>query len=126
MARKARCAIPHLGASTPESEDNCAVMAADELGDYLLNGNIKNSVNFPSVSMPRAGGSRICVVHRNIPGILAAITDVTSKAGLNIDNMTNKSRGDYAYTMLDTGGSVGTADAARLLDVSGIIRVRVV
>ena len=118
--------IPHLGASTPESEDNCAVMAADELGDYLLNGNIKNSVNFPSVSMPRAGGSRICVVHRNIPGILAAITDVTSKAGLNIDNMTNKSRGDYAYTMLDTGGSVGTADAARLLDVSGIIRVRVV
>ena len=72
------------------------------------------------------GGSRICVVHRNIPGILAAITDVTSKAGLNIDNMTNKSRGDYAYTMLDTGGSVGTADAARLLDVSGIIRVRVV
>lgn len=85
--------IPHLGASTPESEDNCAVMAADELGDYLLNGNIKNSVNFPSVSMPRAGGSRICVVHRNIPGILAAITDVTSKAGLNIDNMTNKSRG---------------------------------
>ena len=101
-------------------------MAADELGDYLLNGNIKNSVNFPSVSMPRAGGSRICVVHRNIPGILAAITDVTSKAGLNIDNMTNKSRGDYAYTMLDTGGSVGTADAARLLDVIGIIRVRVV
>ena len=119
-------AIPHLGASTPESEENCAVMAAQELKDYLENGNIKNSVNFPSVSMPRAGGSRICVVHRNIPGILAAITDVTSKAGLNIDNMTNKSRGDYAYTMLDTGGSVGTADAARLLDVSGIIRVRVV
>ena len=76
--------------------------------------------------MPRAGGSRICVVHRNIPGILAAITDVTSKAGAEYRQHDDKSRGDYAYTMLDTGGSVGTADAARLLDVSGIIRVRVV
>lgn len=118
--------IPHLGASTPESEDNCAVMAADELSDYLINGNITNSVNFPAVSMPRAGGSRVCVVHRNVPGILAAITDVASKAGLNIDNLTNKSRGEYAYTMLDIAGSVSEQDAARLMEVNGIIRVRVV
>lgn len=126
LAAEGAVCLPHLGASTPESEDNCAVMAADELGDYLLNGNIKNSVNLPGVSMPRSGGSRVCVVHRNIPGILAAITDVAGKAGLNIENMTNKSRGDYAYTMLDVAGAVGDADARRLLAVNGIIRVRVV
>ena len=75
-----------------------------ELSDYLLDGNIRNSVNFPSVSMPRGEGNRICVIHKNVPGMLAAITDVANKAGLNIENMTNKSRGDYAYTMLDVTG----------------------
>ena len=118
--------IPHLGASTPESEDNCAVMAADELSDYLLNGNIKNSVNFPNVSMPRAGGSRVCVVHKNVPGILAAITDAASKAGLNIDNLVNKSKQDYAYTLLDANGAVSDDVAAQLQALAGIIRVRVI
>ncbi len=126
LAAEGAVCLPHLGASTPESEDNCAVMAADELSDYLLNGNITHSVNLPDVSMPRSGGSRVCAVHRNIPGILAAITEVTGKAGLNIENMTNKSRGDYAYTMLDVAGAVSDANAQRLLSVKGIIRVRVV
>ena len=126
LAAEGAVCLPHLGASTPESEDNCAVMAAAQMKDFLLNGNIKNSVNFPAVSMPRSGGSRICVVHSNIPGTLAAITDVTGKAKLNIENMTNKSRGNYAYTILDINGSVSEEQAANLLAVEGIIRVRVV
>ena len=117
--------LPHLGASTPESEGNCAVMAAEELSDYLLDGNIRNSVNFPSVSMPRGEGSRICVIHKNVPGRLAAITDVSNKAGLNIENMTNKSRGDYAYTMLDVTGIVPDQVSSDLLALPDIIRVRV-
>lgn len=118
--------IPHLGASTPESEDNCAVMAADQMNDYLLNGNIVNSVNFPTVSMPRAGGSRICVIHKNVPGILAGITDATSKAGLNIDNMVNKSKKDFAYTLLDATGAVSDNVVATLQALSDVIRVRVI
>lgn len=118
--------IPHLGASTPESEDNCAAMAADELSDYLLNGNIHNSVNFPAVSLPRSGGSRICVVHKNVPGILAGLTDFAGKAGLNIDNMLNKSKKDYAYTILDVTGSVPDALAAQLAGMANVIRVRVI
>ncbi|MDD6713956.1 MAG: 3-phosphoglycerate dehydrogenase family protein, partial [Subdoligranulum sp.] len=96
---------PHLGASTPESEENCAVMAADELRDYLLNGNIRNSVNMPTVTQERAGGRRICVLHRNEPGLINAITNVTTEAGLNIENMVNKSKKDMAYTMLDATGT---------------------
>lgn len=118
--------IPHLGASTPESEDNCAVMAAEELSDYLLNGNITNSVNFPNVSLPRTGGSRLCVVHKNVPGRLAAITDTAGKAGLNIDNMVNKSRKDVAYTLLDVAGSVSDEVVAQLDAIEDVIRVRVI
>ena len=117
--------LPHLGASTPESEENCAVMAAEELSDYLLNGNIANSVNFPAVSMPRGAGSRICVIHKNVPGMLAAITDVANKVSLNIENMTNKSRGDFAYTMLDMSGSVPDTVGEDLMALPGIIRTRV-
>ena len=107
-----RCVcLPHLGASTPESEDNCAVMAARELSDYLRNGNIANSVNFPAVSMPRSAGARICVIHKNVPGLLAAITDAAGAAKLNIENLTNKSRGAYAYTMLDTSCLLYTSGA---------------
>ncbi len=116
--------IPHLGASTPESEDNCAVMAVDQLSDYLLNGNITNSVNFPSVSQPRSTVCRICVVHKNVPGILAAITDAASKEGLNIENMVNKSKGDYAYTMLDADSMTTENLKDKLLSIDGIIRVR--
>ena len=87
--------IPHLGASTPESEDNCAVMAAKELIDYIENGNITNSVNLPSISMPRGTDVRICVIHRNIPNMLSAITSAVAENNVNIENLLNKSRGDY-------------------------------
>ncbi len=118
-------AIPHLGASTPESEDNCAVMAADELRDYLENGNITHSVNYPDVNVPRSGDTRICVLHKNIPNMLAQISSVVSADGVNIDSMTNKSRKDYAYTVLDVEGSITDAVADDIKKIDGIIRVRV-
>ena len=119
-------ALPHLGASTPESEENCAVMAADQLRDYLLNGNIHNSVNLPNVELPRVGGSRICVLHKNVPGMLSGITGAASEAGLNIENLVNKSRRDVAYTMLDVSGNVGGGVVARLKGLEGCIRVRII
>ena len=119
-------AIPHLGASTPESEDNCASMAAKELIDYIENGNIVNSVNLPEVTMPRSGANRVCVIHKNIPNMLTKITALVSDDGINIENLLNKSRGDYAYTMLD----IGEADIATLEkeinEIDGIIRVRII
>lgn len=118
-------AIPHLGASTEESEDNCAVMAALELDDYLTDGNIKNSVNFPAVSMPRSGDCRVCVLHKNIPAMLSTITAAFSECGINIENMTNKSRGDAAYTMLDIVGEASDNILNKLTSTEGIIRVRV-
>ena len=93
--------IPHLGASTEESEDNCAVMAAKEIKAYLEEGNIINSVNYPACSMPWNGTGRIAIAHKNIPAILGKITAVIADAGLNIQDMTNRSRGDYAYTLID-------------------------
>lgn len=120
-------AIPHLGASTPESEDNCAEMAAKELIEYLENGNIINSVNLPSVEMPRNGNARICVIHKNIPNMLSGISAAVSKAGINIDNMLNRSRGDYAYTILDTAAKeIGDEIVANISGISGVIRVRVI
>ena len=119
-------AIPHLGASTPESEDNCAVMAAKELRDFLENGNIKNSVNFPNVEMERSGVQRLCIVHRNIPAMLANITLQLSKDGVNVENMTNKSKGDYAYTIVDAGAPVDEAVISDIKKVPGIIRMRVI
>lgn len=118
-------ALPHLGASTPESEDNCAVMAAHELQDYLDNGNITNSVNLPNVSMERSGDARICVIHRNIPNILAQITSIVSGVGMNVENLANKSRKDYAYTMLDVNGKVYDAMVEQISAIEGIIRIRV-
>ena len=118
--------IPHLGASTEESEDNCAVMAARELDDYLANGNIKNSVNFPAVSMPRSGDARVCVLHKNVPGMLTQLTGVMADAGLNIENMTNKSRGDAAYTIFDITGNADTAIADKLMALDAVLRVRVI
>ena len=116
--------IPHLGASTEESEDNCAVMAAVQMDDYLENGNIKNSVNFPAVSMPRSGDARICVLHDNIPGILTQLTGAMADAGLNIENMTNKSKGEYAYTVLDVSSNPSEAAIAHIASIEGIKRVR--
>ena len=119
-------AIPHLGASTEESEDNCAVMAARELDDYLKNGNIKNSVNYPNVEMPRSAVSRICVLHQNVPSILTKITAAVADEGLNIENMTNKSKGENAYTMLDVSSTPSDDAIARISAVEGINRVRVI
>ena len=118
-------AIPHLGASTEESEDNCAIMAAVQLDNYLRYGNIKNSVNFPAVSMPRSGDARICVLHENVPGMLTKLTAVMADEGLNIENMTNKSRGDYAYTMVDVNTRITDEVAEELRAIPGMLRVRV-
>ena len=119
-------AIPHLGASTEESEDNCAVMAARQLDDYLKNGNIKNSVNYPNVEMPRSGAARICVLHQNVPSILTKITAAVADEGLNIENMTNKSKGENAYTVLDICSTPSEDAIARISAVEGINRVRVI
>ena len=115
--------FPHLGASTPESEENCAVMAVKELIDYLENGNIVNSVNMPSVEEPRSTSHRICIIHRNIPNMLAQLTSIIGNNHINIENMVNKARGDYAYTMIDTNSDV---DEKALTAIDNIIRVRVI
>lgn len=119
-------AIPHLGASTAESEDNCAVMAAMELDEFLRYGNIKNSVNFPNVSMPMSGDARLCVFHENVPNMISQITAVIGDTGLNIENMINKSKGDNAYTIVDVTGAVPADVSTRLTAVEGIIKVRVI
>ncbi|MDR1590121.1 MAG: 3-phosphoglycerate dehydrogenase [Oscillospiraceae bacterium] len=119
-------AIPHLGASTPESEDNCAQMAVREIVDYIENGNIINSVNMPFVMLPRTGDMRICVIHKNIPDMISKITGAVSACGINIENMINagsKGRGE-AYTVIDASSvAPGLAGAIRAID--GVIRVRV-
>lgn len=117
-------AIPHLGASTPESEDNCAVMAADELIDYLENGNITHSVNFPDMKVARSGDARICVLHKNVPNMLAQISAVVSAVGINIASMTNKSRKELAYTVLDIEGTAKEAVIRDILAIHDVIRVR--
>ncbi len=119
-------AFPHLGASTPESEQNCAVMAADELMDYLENGNIRNSVNLPAVSQERSGVMRLCLIHKNIPAMLASITTLLSNDGANVENMSNKSKGDYAYTIVDVGSTVKDDVVEDLRKLDGVIRVRVI
>ena len=116
---------PHLGASTPESETNCAVMAANELSDYLKNGNITHSVNLPDVSQPRVGGKRICIIHRNEPGAISSITGILTAANLNIENMVNKGRKNVAYTMLDVTGNVDAGLTAQLSGIDAAIRVRI-
>ena len=119
-------AIPHLGASTPESEDNCAVMAADQLRGFLENGNIKNSVNFPNVIMERSGVQRLCVIHRNVPAVIAQITTQLGACGVNVENMTNKSKGEYAYTMVDAGSQVDESIIEDIRRAPGVIRMRVI
>lgn len=118
-------AMPHLGASTPESEENCAAMAADEVKDYLVNGNITNSVNFPNVNMPRSGEIRFCILHKNVPSVLQRSLQVLSDKGANVENMENKSRKDYAYTVVDASGAdCSLGDEIAKLD--GVLRVRVI
>ncbi len=117
-------AIPHLGASTPESEDNCAMMAADELKAYLEQGIIRNSVNFPAMDVAKSGDVRICVLHRNVPNMLAQISAVVSEAGVNIETMTNRSKKDNAYTVLDIIGEVPQSIIDGIGAIDGVIRVR--
>ena len=125
LGRPGVICTPHLGASTPEAEDNCAVMAAQEISDYLKNGNITHSVNLPEVVQPRAGGRRICIIHKNEPGMISQITALTTEAGLNIENMVNKSKKNMAYTMLDATGAVNAALADKLAAIPAVIRVRI-
>ena len=123
---KAVC-IPHLGASTPESEDNCAVMAAKELNDFIIDGNIVNSVNFPNCEMPRsAGTTRITVAHKNIPNMLTTFTGVCADDGINIANMINKSKKELAYTIIDAEGDVADKIADDIAGVEGVLKVRVI
>ncbi len=118
-------AMPHLGASTPESEENCAMMAAKELKDFLENGNITNSVNFPACDMGKAMGTRITVLHKNIPNMLKQFTDALASKGVNIENMLNKSKGDNAYTMIDIAGNCEAAVLAEMEAIDGVIKVTI-
>ena len=101
-------------------------MAAKELIDYIENGNIVNSVNLPEITMPRSGKKRVCVIHKNIPNMLTAITGIFAKDDVNIENLLNKSRGDYAYTMLDIGTDNVDTVAEKIENIEGVIRVRIV
>ena len=118
-------AMPHLGASTPESEENCAVMAARQLQDYLVNGNIRNSVNLPNLEQEWSGISRLCLIHKNVPAMLTNIMSTLSNDGINVENMTNKSKKDYAYTMVDLNSRIKDKVAEELRAIPGMIRVRV-
>ena len=116
--------IPHLGASTEESEDNCAVMAAQELADYLENGNITNSVNFPNCSLPEDNVGRITIAHKNIPNVIAKFTDALSS--VNISDMINKSKGDVAYTIINTDHAIPAEAVEKLNSIDAVIKVRVI
>ena len=118
--------MPHLGACTPESEDRCAVMGANQIYDYLLNGNIKNSVNLPNVSLSRMGVCRLCVIHRNVPRMITRILDFISDKNINVEHMINKPRGGYAYTIVDLGQSIGEDTAEQILAMPEVLRVRVI
>ena len=118
-------AMPHLGACTPESEDRCAEMAAMELYDYLVNGNIKNSVNLPDATLSRMGVCRLCVLHRNVPRMITRILDFISDRNINVEHMINKPHGEYAYTIVDLGSEIGEDTAASIRAMSDVLRVRV-
>jgi len=119
-------AMPHLGASTPESEEKCAVMAAQELADYLYNGNIKNGVNLPNVSLERAGVARICVIHKNVPRMINRFLDLIGDQNINVEHMINKPRGDVAYTIIDTGSDIPAEIEEKIAAMQEVMRVRVI
>ncbi len=118
-------AMPHLGACTPESEDRCAEMAANELYDYLLNGNIRNSVNLPDIYMNRLGACRLCVIHRNVPRMITRILDFISAKNINVEHMINKHRGAYAVTIVDLGDEIYEKTANQIRQMDEVLRVRV-
>jgi len=117
-------ALPHLGASTGEAEENCAVMVAEQVTDYLQNGNVKNAVNFPNVSMPRESEFRIGIANANVPNMVSQISSVLAAGGINIHNMVNKSRGDMAYTLVDVDSAVNDSVVQQLSTIGGVLAVR--
>ncbi|WP_372799361.1 phosphoglycerate dehydrogenase [Litorivivens sp.] len=118
--------MPHIGASTDEAEENCAVMAADQLRDFLENGNIKNSVNFPALALERTGGTRIAISNSNVPKILGHVLSALADADLNVIDMLNKSRDDVAYNLIDVAAAPATAVIDRIRGIEGVINVRVI
>jgi D-3-phosphoglycerate dehydrogenase len=118
--------MPHIGASTEEAEENCAVMAADQLMDYLENGNIRNSVNYPPTKMARNGGARITFTNSNVPKVLGSVLSVLADAELNVVDMVNKSRGDIAYNIIDVEGDLSPSIEAAIAAVEGVVRVRII
>jgi len=116
--------LPHLGASTKEAEDNCAIMVADQVSDYLENGNVSNSVNFPEVRMERNGGFRLAVANANVPNMLGQISTDLAKAGLNIVDMINKSKGDLAYTLVDVASEIPATVIEEIAKIDGVLAVR--
>jgi len=118
-------ATPHLGASTSEAEENCAVMAADQLIDFLVNGNIRNSVNFPTIALERTAGVRVAIANKNVPRMLGQVLSVLAKANINVIDMINKSRGDVAYNLIDVAGPVPTELIGEMSRIDSVINVRV-
>ena len=118
-------ALPHLGASTGEAEDNCAVMVAEQVRDFLENGNIHNSVNFPEAMMPRTEGQRIAIANANVPNMVGQISTAMAKAGINIIDLLNKSRGDYAYTLADVEGKIPDKVVQEIAKIDGVLSVRI-
>jgi D-3-phosphoglycerate dehydrogenase len=119
--------IPHLGASTEESEDNCAVMAVDEIVDFIENGNIRNSVNFPAVNMgPAAGPCRVLVAHRNVPNVISGFTSLAGENGVNIENMVSNSRGEYAFAIFDLSSKVSENFVEKASKLEGVLKVRTI
>ena len=119
-------ALPHLGASTGEAEENCAIMVADTLRDYLENGNLRNSVNFPEAVLPRVGGNRVAIANDNVPNMVGQISTCLADAKLNIADLLNKSRGDLAYTIIDTDGPISADVLAKLRSIPGVLSARTV
>jgi len=119
-------ALPHLGASTGEAEENCAIMVAETLRDFLENGNVRNSVNFPEAVLPRVGGNRVAIANENVPNMVGQVSTCLADAGLNIADLLNKSRGDLAYTLIDTEAPIQPEVLARLRAIPGILSARTV
>lgn len=119
-------AIPHLGASTPESEENCAIMAVKECKDYLEYGTIKNSINFPEYDMAKEGSNRICILNHNVPNVVGCITSLLASNNINIENMFNKAKKDYAYTVVETNDTISDAILKSIAENEGIISVRLI
>ncbi|MEO5702726.1 MAG: phosphoglycerate dehydrogenase, partial [Gammaproteobacteria bacterium] len=116
--------LPHLGASTEEAEDNCAIMVAEQVRDYLENGNIRNSVNFPEIVMPRSEGNRITIANANVPNMVGQISTAMAKAGLNIIDLLNKSKGDVAFTLADVEGEIPESVIREIANIKGVLTVR--